>query len=105
MSKSKVIAVLAAASPCDVGARAAGATLSVGLGAATSSQFISAKVTTFQHRLADGAATVQGIEDRDAVRSADAGPGVVQSIQFDRRRAVGKRWRVEMELATVASIG
>jgi hypothetical protein len=76
VSKSKVIAVLAAASPCDVGAMAAGATLSVGLGAATSSQFISAKVTTFQHRLADGAATVQGIEDRDAVRSADAGLAV-----------------------------
>jgi hypothetical protein len=31
--------------------------------------------------------------------------GVVQSIQFDRNRAVGKRWRVDMDLATVASIG
>jgi hypothetical protein len=31
--------------------------------------------------------------------------GLVHSIQFDRKRAVGKRWRVEMELATVASIG
>ena len=31
--------------------------------------------------------------------------GVVQSIQFDRKRAVGKRWRVEMDLSTVASIG
>jgi hypothetical protein len=31
--------------------------------------------------------------------------GVVQSIQFDRKRAVGKRWRVEMDLVTVASIG
>jgi hypothetical protein len=31
--------------------------------------------------------------------------GVVQSIQFDRKRAVGKRWRVEMDMATVASTG
>jgi hypothetical protein len=31
--------------------------------------------------------------------------GVVQSIQFDHNRAVGKRWRVEMDLSTVASTG
>jgi hypothetical protein len=31
--------------------------------------------------------------------------GVVQSIQFDRKRSVGKRWRVEMDMATVASTG
>jgi hypothetical protein len=30
--------------------------------------------------------------------------GVVQSIQFDPSRATGMRWRVEMELATAASI-
>jgi hypothetical protein len=29
--------------------------------------------------------------------------GVVQSIQFDPNRAAGMRWRVEMDLATVAS--
>jgi hypothetical protein len=29
--------------------------------------------------------------------------GVVQSVQFDRKRVVGKRWRVEMDMATVAS--
>jgi hypothetical protein len=29
--------------------------------------------------------------------------GVVQSIQFDPNRAVGRRWRVEMDLLTVAS--
>jgi hypothetical protein len=29
--------------------------------------------------------------------------GVVQSIQFDPERAVGTRWRVEMDLSTVAS--
>ena len=31
--------------------------------------------------------------------------GVVQSIQFDPKRAVGMRWRVEMDLSTVASTG
>jgi hypothetical protein len=31
--------------------------------------------------------------------------GVVQSIQFDRKRAVRRRWRVEMDMATVASTG
>jgi hypothetical protein len=30
--------------------------------------------------------------------------GVVQSIQFDPNRATGLRWRVEMDLSTVASI-
>jgi hypothetical protein len=30
--------------------------------------------------------------------------GVAQSIQFDPSRAAGMRWRVEMELATAASI-
>jgi hypothetical protein len=29
--------------------------------------------------------------------------GVVQSIDFGRNRAVGSRWRVEMDLLTVAS--
>ena len=29
--------------------------------------------------------------------------GVVQSIDFDRHRAVGSRWRVKMEPLTVAS--
>jgi hypothetical protein len=29
--------------------------------------------------------------------------GIVQSIQFDRNRPVGRRWRVEMDMATVAS--
>jgi hypothetical protein len=28
---------------------------------------------------------------------------VVQSIQFDLNRAIGRRWPVEMQLATVAS--
>jgi hypothetical protein len=31
--------------------------------------------------------------------------GVVQSIQFDPNRAVGRRWRVEMHFATAASPG
>jgi hypothetical protein len=31
--------------------------------------------------------------------------GFVQSIHFDRNRAVGKRWRVEMDMATVATTG
>jgi hypothetical protein len=31
--------------------------------------------------------------------------GVVQTIRFDRNRAVGKRWRFDMGSATVASIG
>jgi hypothetical protein len=31
--------------------------------------------------------------------------GVVQSIHFDRNRAVGTRWRIEMDMATVASTG
>jgi hypothetical protein len=30
--------------------------------------------------------------------------GVVQSIHFDPGRAVGMRWRVKMDVATVASI-
>ena len=30
--------------------------------------------------------------------------GVVQSIQFDPNRATGMRWRVEMDLSTVASM-
>jgi hypothetical protein len=29
--------------------------------------------------------------------------GVVQSVQFDNNRPVGMRWRVEMDVATVAS--
>jgi hypothetical protein len=29
--------------------------------------------------------------------------GVVQSIRFDPNRATGMRWRVEMDLSTVAS--
>jgi hypothetical protein len=29
--------------------------------------------------------------------------GVVQSIQFDPNRVTGMRWRVEMDLSTVAS--
>jgi hypothetical protein len=31
--------------------------------------------------------------------------GFVYSIHFDRNRAVGKRWRVEMDMATVATTG
>jgi hypothetical protein len=31
--------------------------------------------------------------------------GVVQSMRFDPNRAVGRRWRIEMDLATVASTG
>jgi hypothetical protein len=30
--------------------------------------------------------------------------GVVQSIKFDPGRGIGRRWRVEMDVATVASI-
>jgi hypothetical protein len=29
--------------------------------------------------------------------------GVVQSMRFDPNRAAGRRWRIEMDLATVAS--
>jgi hypothetical protein len=31
--------------------------------------------------------------------------GVVQSIEFDRHRPAGMRWRVEMDLWTAASTG
>jgi hypothetical protein len=31
--------------------------------------------------------------------------GLVESIQFNRNRAVGTRWRVEMDLLTVTSTG
>jgi hypothetical protein len=31
--------------------------------------------------------------------------GIVQSMRFDPNRAVGRRWCIEMDLATVASIG
>jgi hypothetical protein len=31
--------------------------------------------------------------------------GVIQSILFDPKNNVGKRWRVEMDLSTVASTG
>jgi hypothetical protein len=31
--------------------------------------------------------------------------GVVQSIRFDPKRPFGRRWRVEMDLATVAATG
>jgi hypothetical protein len=30
--------------------------------------------------------------------------GVVRSIKFDHGRTVGKRWRVEMDVATIGSI-
>jgi hypothetical protein len=30
--------------------------------------------------------------------------GVVQSIQFDPKRATGMRWRVEMDLSTISSL-
>jgi hypothetical protein len=39
----------------------------------------------------------------DSVGRVSCWTGVVRSIEFDPKRAVGRRWRVEMDLSTVAS--
>jgi hypothetical protein len=61
------------------------------------------KVEGVQHSLADGAAPVQGVEDRDAIRAADYG----LAVQGERRaaessRRAGDRW-IAIALAPVVT--